>query len=725
MIRGHQDEIGHSRNSERLARMPLKPGLLAHIARYFSGWPAPVGLLLIVALYVFGELPYQDELRTFSFDLYQTIQPRERVSAPVLIVDIDEQSLHKYGQWPWPRSLIAQLLNRLWEMKPVAVAFDIIMPEPDRASPCEVTQYIPGIDRGLVHEVCKLPGNDSLLAASLQRGNSVLGMAGIDNGDNTVIRAAPMRAIGGDPKNKLRHFMTALTNVPELEDAALGHAILSTDIERGIVRRVPLVASVGDAVLPSLTLEMLRVASGSQNFNVWSSPERVEAVGIEDLRIPTQADGSLWVHYSPHDPSRFISASQILEGTLDTELLNHKLVLIGFSGLGLVDFPSTALGERVPGVEIHAQILESIFDETTLLRPAWARWAESAAMLILGLVVILGFPRMKARHHVMVMIGVITGLAVLGMVAFTRHHLLIDVAGPSMLFIFMFGAMLADSLIREEVQLNALEEDLRQQREQAAKARGEMEAAMRFQMSILPDVVAIFGDEPRLDIAACMQPAKMVGGDLYDCFMLDEHRMFFSVGDVCGKGVPASLFMVISKTLWKSVALRDDMHYMNLSKLMRQANLEISRDNTEMLFVTAFVGLLDLRDGELIYCNAGHEKPLILAPGCHPKELDGAGGPPVSIMEDYDYKTQRYRLSPEEFLCIFSDGATEAFSPANEEYGKARLGDALSVIRPQARSQDIVDLAVASITRFVDGAEPSDDLTMMVLRWRGASSTSS
>ena len=698
---------------------------LLDIAPYFSGWPAPVGLLLLIGLHFFGALPYQDTLRTFSFDLYQIAQPRERISAPVLIVDIDEESLQKYGQWPWPRSLLAQMLDRLWQMEPAAVAFDIIMPEPDRASPCLVTQYIPQIDPGLVRQICKLPSNDSLLAASLRQGNSVLGVAGIDSDAPAIIRAPPMRMLGGNPKGMLRHFTTALTNVPELEEAVFGHAILSTDIERGIVRRVPLVASVADTVMPSLSLEVLRVASGSPSFTVKSAPGRVEAVGIQDLMVPTQKDGSIWVHYSPHDPSRFVSAARILDGSLEPDFLKQKLILVGFSGLGLVDFPSTALGDRVPGVEIHAQILESIFDGTTLLRPSWALWAEGSVMLVFGLVVIVGFPRMKARFHVLIMAGAITLLVAIGMFAFSRHHLLIDVASPTVLLLFMFGTMLADSLIREEVQLKALEEDLRSQREQAAKNRGEMEAAMRFQMGILPDAAATFLQEPRLDIAAKMQPAKMVGGDLYDCFMLDEHRMFFSVGDVCGKGVPASLFMVISKTLWKSVALRDDMHYMNLGKLMRQANLEIARDNPEMLFVTAFVGLLDLRDGELIYCNAGHEKPLLLAPGCHPRELDGAGGPPVSIMEDYEYKTQRYRFSPEEFLCVFSDGATEAFSPAQEEYGKPRLSEALSTLSSTTTALDIVGMAVSSIEHFVDGAEASDDLTIMVLRWRGNQSNAS
>lgn len=693
---------------------------LSKISPYLGRWPAPVGLLLLIGLHFFNGLPYQDVLRTYSFDLYQVAQPRDRISAPVLIIDIDEESLQRFGQWPWPRSLLAQMLEKLWEMEPAAVAFDIIMPEADRSSPCEVTQYIPDIDGKLARQICALPSNDQLLAQALQRGNSILGMAGVETASMKAVPGVPVRIKGEDPSLSLRHFTSALTNVPELEQASRGHAILSTDIERGIVRRVPLVAMVSNTILPSLSLEMLRVASGSPSFTILGSSHGVSAVGVHDLMIPTQEDGSIWVHYSPHEPARFISATHVFDGSLDPELLKQKLILIGFSGLGLVDFPSTALGERVPGVEVHAQILESIFDGTTLLRPHWSLWAEGMVMLLLGLLVIVAFPNMGTRYRVLAMIGVITLLIGGGFYAFSQHHLLIDVASPTTLFIFMFGAMLADSLIREEVQLQTLEEDLRNQREQAAKARGEMEAAMRFQMGIVPNAAQVFADEPRIDIAARMQPAKMVGGDLYDCFMLDEHRMFFSVGDVCGKGVPASLFMVISKTLWKSVALRDDTHYMNLGKLMRQANLEISRDNPEMLFVTAFVGLLDLRNGELVYCNAGHEKPLIIAAGCHPRELEGTGGPPVSITEDFEYKTQRYLLSSQEYLCIFSDGATEAFNLTGEEYGKPRLSQELGVINEQMTADQILKKAFSNIERFVEGAEPSDDLTMMVMRWQGA-----
>ncbi len=690
---------------------------LSSIASRLIDWRAGLGLFLLIALHLFDAIPYQDKLRTFSFDIYQMTIPRERISSPVLIVDIDEDSLQRFGQWPWPRSLMAQLLDRVWQMAPAAVGFDIIMPEPDRSSPCQSTKYIPGIDPALVQQVCALPSNDSLLASSLRRGPAVLGVAGMDGHLSGRLIFTPVRMLGEEPLGKIRQFDSALTNVAELDEAAAGHAILSADIERGVVRRLPLIAAVGNTVMPSLSLEMLRLVSGSASFSVKSAKNRVEGVGVGDLFIPTQADGSMWVHYSPHEPARFVSAASVLDGKLPPSLFERKLILVGFSGLGLVDFPSTALGERVPGVEIHAQLLESIFDGTTLHRPYWAVWAEGGLMLLLGLTIIRIFPHIKAGVLVPIVLVVVALLATAGLAAYARYQLLLDMASPTLLFLMMFVAMLADSLILEELQLKALEDDLRQQREQAAKAMGEMEAAKRFQMGMLPDVRAVFASENRLDIAAMMEPAKMVGGDLYDCFMLDEHRVIFSVGDVCGKGVPASLFMVVCKTLCKSVALRQDLHDFDLGLLIEQANREISRDNPEMLFVTAFVGLLDLRSGELIYCNAGHEAPLLAAHGCHPRELGGASGPPISIIDDCEYQTFRYRLSSQEFLCLFTDGATEAFNLAQQEYGKDRLKDALGDISREADANAVMECIRDSVHVFAAGAEPSDDLTMMVLRW--------
>ena len=201
--------------------------------------------------------------------------------------------------------------------------------------------------------------------------------------------------------------------------------------------------------------------------------------------------------------------------------------------------------------------------------------------------------------------------------------------------------------------------------------------------------------------------------------MVDQHHLFFSVGDVSGKDVPASLFMAISKTLCISVALRDDANLTDIGSLINLANMEIARDNPEMLFVTAFVGLLDLRNGELHYCNAGHEPPLLVAPGCHVRELEGNSGPPLCMMDDFEYSAFRYRLSSEEFLCIFTDGATEAFNLNDEEYGKERIIEALSDISTDTNSGELLEVVFKDVQKFVGEAEPSDDLTVMLIRWKG------
>lgn len=685
----------------------------------FKGWAAIIGVVVLVFFHLQQMIPFQSTVRHFAFDLYQKSMPRERVSSPVVIVDIDEQSLAEYGQWPWPRSLVAQLIDKVGAMQPASIGLDIIMPEEDRSSPCNITEFIPNIEAETRQKICDLPSNDELLAEKLRQYNAILGVAGIDGAGSSNLRAPPLLVSGPDPKPWIKHFPSALTNVELLDKAATGHAILSTEVENGVIRRVPMVATVGNTVMPSLSLESLRLATNTATIKTYGSERGLQGVGVSDLVIPTQEDGSLYVHYSEHDPSRFISAAAILDGNIDPEKIAQRLVLIGFSGLGLVDFPTTAIGDRVPGVEIHAQIMETIFDGTTLLRPYWALWLEAAIMLAIGFAVIYLLPILTTHYQVVLVIVGFGILLAIGLVSYQDYRYLIDVASPIIFFVALYVAMLADSLIRDEGQIEQLEENLRHEREEAAKVQGEMEAAKRFQMGILPQAETSFIDESRFDIAAIMEPAKMVGGDLYDFFMLDDNHMFFSLGDVCGKGVPASLFMVISKTLCKSIALREDSDYSQLGRIISQANREIARDNPEMLFVTAFIGIINLQTGELTYCNAGHERPWLVAPNNKPRELTEASGPPIAIIDDIEYKTFRYKLSREEFICVFTDGITEAMNSKQELFGTQRVLDALDDIKDSDNAQSVLQKLCDDVHKFVGDTEPSDDLTMLVVRWQG------
>jgi len=240
---------------------------------------------------------------------------------------------------------------------------------------------------------------------------------------------------------------------------------------------------------------------------------------------------------------------------------------------------------------------------------------------------------------------------------------------------------------------------------------------------MLPPPSASFYGDPRFSLQALIETAKSVGGDLYDFFKLDADRLFFMVGDVAGKGLPASIFMAVSKALYKSAALRSRLEGgAVISEVMGAANAEIARDNPEMLFVTVFAGILDLRSGELHYCNAGHDAPYLLhAQRPAPIHLESDSGPPLCVIEGYKYRFERYRMTPGESLCLYTDGVTEAMNAGGELYGRQRLFAALTAARGAGDAVKLVDAVRDDVREFVGTTERSDDLTILTLRWNGGS----
>ncbi len=166
----------------------------------------------------------------------------------------------------------------------------------------------------------------------------------------------------GDPLPHLWHFTSVLTSLAQIDAAATSRALLSADVRTGVVRRVPLLAAVGNAPYPSLGMETLRVGVGAPAFSIRASARGIESIGVGDVVIPTDRDGHVWVRFSRHDPDRFVSASDVIAGTANRTEIAGKLVLFGVTGIGLLDQQATPLGERMPGIEIHAQLLENIFD---------------------------------------------------------------------------------------------------------------------------------------------------------------------------------------------------------------------------------------------------------------------------------------------------------------------------------------------------------------------------
>jgi sigma-B regulation protein RsbU (phosphoserine phosphatase) len=253
----------------------------------------------------------------------------------------------------------------------------------------------------------------------------------------------------------------------------------------------------------------------------------------------------------------------------------------------------------------------------------------------------------------------------------------------------------------------------------SAKERieSELKIAHTIQMSFLPKRLLPGRAGEAFELEALLEPAKEVGGDLYDYFFVDEDHLFFTVGDVSDKGVPAALFMAVTKTLIKGIA----SDVIPPSEVLTRVNRELCSENTEAMFVTVFCGTLDLKTGELRYSNAGHNPPLALRQSGVAEWLDVPPGLVLGVDVDSVYETRTGRLRPGETLLVYSDGVTEAMNPKRQLYSDARLKEVAGGCSGKGAAE-AVQTVLRSTREFAAGATQSDDITILAVRYKGPSS---
>lgn len=451
-----------------------------------SEWPLVYKPAIVSALEQFGGGPFQTGQRLL-FDGYQRKWPRIPESQPVTIVAIDEASLAEIGQWPWPRNRMAELIDKINAMQPLAIGLDIYMPEPDQTSPDKVADNLPASSKALANALKALPSHETILAGSLQTAPTILGAAGFDHEAMTTsaqLLTAPIKEVQGDAKKFVKHFDSVLASLPQLQSAAHGQALLSVSLEQGVVRRLPLVMSVGDKLVPGLPMEMLRVATQSEALEVTSDDSGVRKVSFEGLDVPTLRGGDIFLHFARASATidRYVSAKDILQGKADPERFENKLVLIGLTGAGLNDMRTTALGELVPGIEIQAQAIESIFDGKLLERPVWLKWAETAFLLGFGLLLIWYVPRTDSRFatflrnvpRASVPIGILINSIIItgGFLFFSHYGIFIDAASIFIVVSAVMSSLVASALVEIEKEKKAAAAQAQVEKEKEAYQAG-------------------------------------------------------------------------------------------------------------------------------------------------------------------------------------------------------------------------------------------------------------
>jgi len=423
-----------------LSRLAQK---ILHRIRFFV---VLVVVLLTVATTVRVMDPFLvSALRQLTFDWYQRLHPESYdPDSPVRIVDIDEASLSKIGQWPWPRTVLGDLLTDLADKGAAAVGFDVLFVEPDRSSIEEIAKRLPAAQASsLLQMTAGERSNDQVFAEVLRATPSVLGMRLTNEGSSPPEPKAGFAIAGDDPRPFVPAFSGASANLGVLDAAAHGVGSVNWLPERDqIVRRVPLLYRVGDKYVPSFSAEALRVAQGARTYVLKAANASGETafgrntglnhVKIGNIEIPTAADGRVNVKFRHSNPAAYIPAWKVLSGEVSPEEIAGRIILVGTSAPGLLDLRATPLDSAVPGIEVHAQVLEHILAGRSLVRPDYALGLEETIIVVLGLLLAVMLPRLTPSWAAAGTLLVVGLLLCAGWLAFHFWGLLLDTTYPAL-----------------------------------------------------------------------------------------------------------------------------------------------------------------------------------------------------------------------------------------------------------------------------------------------------
>jgi adenylate cyclase len=450
-------------------------------------------LIGFAALRVLDPAPVE-ELRVRTFDGYQRIDPRKKTARPVTIVDIDDKSLEKFGQWPWPRTRIADLVTELTRLGAVVIAFDVVFSEPDRLNPDFVADTLRNLDEATRERLRALPSNDQVFADAIRASRVVLGESGSAQELAALDKTLPVTGLamlGEQPQRFMFDFPGLLRNTPVLEHAAAGRGLFTINPERdGIVRRVPMIMLAQGQTMPSLSFEMLRVATGSGTILIKAEKAGIKSLGIKGFVLPTDGNGQLWIHYARQDPSLYVPVINVLDRTVAPDKIAGKLVLIGTSAVGLNDIKTTPVSQNMPGVEIHAQVLESALTGAVISQPIYGVVIEFATALLFGVLVIAFAPMFGPVTLVALGAAFATVLIGTSWYFYAQHRLLIDFTYPLMSTTAIYLTLIFSSFVREQAQR-------KQVRSQFAQY---MSPALVAQLAQSPEKLVLGGEERELTI---------------------------------------------------------------------------------------------------------------------------------------------------------------------------------------------------------------------------------
>ena len=633
--------------------------------------------------------------------MYQKVFPLKKNDSDVIIIDIDEKSLSKFGQFPWNRSIFAKIIENVDSTNPKAIGFDVFFSEKDKQSPEEIIKSYNILANDVINYLVNIKGHDERFRQQLENSKSVLAVLGSNvSSHGSYDRKAKARFLskGGDPNQFTYNYPYSIGSLEKLEKSAKGLGSISfLDQTDGIIRSLPLIVRFNKKIYPTMGLEMVRVGENQKNLYVELDEVGVKRISVRPHKVLTDPNGILWIRYKESQKQQYISASSVFEGKFDKSRFENKFVLIGASAQGLFDLVKTPLGVTIPGVEVHANVIENILDQTYLLRNPNIYVFELLFSIILVCITFLLSQKIKPKYSLSIFFISLIIVIMIGFSFFTFRSQLIDISYPIFMLLVTFLTGLYFRFIEEnKIALENLKKE--------AKLLKERELAGDVQKSLFPDI-----SKYENFIYARNIPARDVSGDYFDVISVGKDEYYFTLADVSGKGVKAGMYMAKASSTFRTLS---NLSY-PLEKVVYLVNNEIVEAKFKGMFVTAVFGKINVKTGDVTFINAGHESIMVVDSDKN-FEFIKSELPPIGIIKYFAesmVKSKTMNLNDKTFV-VYTDGVTEGYLKNGQEMGAEgveRIVKNLNDVTPK----NIVDSIAAELNWGSDKLR--DDITCLAL----------
>ena len=656
-------------------------------------------LIILIALKI-ANPSFIKSISYISFDLYQKTFPLKKQDSSVVIIDIDEKSLSKFGQFPWSRSVFAKIIDQVHATGPKAIGFDVFFTEKDKQSPEEIIKSYNLIPTD-VAQLQNIKGHDEVFREGLEKSKSVIAVLGSNvSSHGTYDRSAKARFLskGGDPKEFTYAYPYSIGSLEKLEKSAKGLGYISfLDQTDGIIRSLPLIVRFQNKLYPTMGLEMVRVGNNQKNLYVELNEVGITRISSRPHKVSSDPNGIIWIRYKESQKNQYISASSVFDGKFEESKFKNKYVLIGASAQGLFDLVKTPLGVTIPGVEVHANVIENILDESYLVRNPNTYIFELLFSILVACITFFFSQKIKPKFSLSIFFGSFILVVLIGFGIFLFRSELVDISYPIFMLTVTFLTGLYFRFVEENrIALANLQKE--------AKLLKERELAGEVQKSLFPDISRFENF-----IYATNVPARDVSGDYFDVVGVNKNEYFFTLADVSGKGIKAGMYMAKASSIFRTLS---NLSY-PLEKVVFGVNNELVEAKFKGMFVTAVFGKFNIETGDVTFVNAGHESIMVFDRDKN-FEFIKSELPPIGIIKYFAesmVKSKTINLKDKTFV-VYTDGVTEGYLKNGEELGAEgvqRIVTTLDNITPKK----LVD-SIANELNW--GAEKlRDDITCLAL----------